>query len=122
MPSNLEKGVAKILAGKISDYIDEAKKHPIDLEATYAPLSESKILDVGMLIKEIIKLRINELGLERSASLEIDYQEEANTEMVRKISVNDYSPIRIFIDTDNLMPKFTSRSNILNEKMTVLVN
>ena len=41
-----KEGSAKILVGKISDYIDEAKKLPIDLEITYAPLSESKILDV----------------------------------------------------------------------------
>ena len=97
----------------------------MDLKKTYAPI-ESKILDIELLIEDIVKARLKDMEYKRTKSLELVYPEEdgeIQNPVNRRLSLTEYKPdiSRVFIDSDILMPKFNSKSEIFNEKIIVLV-
>jgi hypothetical protein len=96
----------------------------VDLKKTYAPI-ESKILDIELLIEDIVRARLKDLEYKRTKSMELVYQEEDDVKapLNRRLSLTEYKPdiCRVFIDSDILMPKFNSKSEIFNEKIIVLV-
>ena len=96
------------------------------MKKTYAPI-ESKILDIEFLIEDIVRTRLKDTEYKRTKSMELVYKEEIDELLEhksRRLSLTEYKPDvnKVFIESDILMPKFNSKSEIFNEKIIVLVD